>query len=38
MTRQLVEAGRLLDIELLDHMVIGRQGFVSLKEKGLGFS
>ena len=37
-TRQLVEAGRLLDIELLDHMVIGRQGFVSLKEKGLGFS
>ena len=37
-TRQLIEAGRLLDIELLDHMVIGRQGFVSLKEKRLGFS
>ena len=37
-TRQLVEAGRLLDIELLDHVVIGRQDFVSLKEKGLGFS
>ena len=36
-TRQLVEAGRLLDIELLDHVVIGRQDFVSLKEKGLGF-
>ena len=31
-TRQLVEAGRLLDIELVDHLVIGHQRFVSLKE------
>ena len=31
-TRQLVEAGRLLDIELVDHIVIGHQRFVSLKE------
>jgi DNA repair protein RadC len=37
-TRQIVEAGRLLDIETLDHVIIGRQKFVSLKEKGLGFS
>ena len=37
-TSQLVEAGRLLDIEVLDHVVIGRQYLVSLKEKGLGFS
>ncbi|MCP4427331.1 MAG: JAB domain-containing protein [Chloroflexi bacterium] len=36
-TRQLVQAGKLLDIELLDHIVIGRQRFVSLKERGLGF-
>src|SRR5260370_21462988 len=31
-TRQLVEAGRILDIELVDHLVIGHQRFVSLKE------
>ncbi len=36
-TRQLVEAGRLMDIEVLDHIVIGYQRFVSLKERGLGF-
>ncbi len=37
-TRQVVEAGRLLDIEVLDHLVIGQQRYVSLKERGLGFS
>src|SRR5450755_4211253 len=31
-TRQLVEAGRILDIELVDHLIIGHQRFVSLKE------
>ncbi len=31
-TQQLVEAGRHLDIELVDHLVIGNQRFVSLKE------
>ncbi|MGD8903852.1 MAG: DNA repair protein RadC [Anaerolineae bacterium] len=36
-TRQIVEAGKLLDIDVLDHLVIGRQRFVSLKERGLGF-
>jgi DNA repair protein RadC len=36
-TRELVKAGKLLDIEILDHIVIGRQRFVSLKERGLGF-
>jgi DNA repair protein RadC len=37
-TRSVVEAGKLLDIELLDHLVIGQAGrFVSLKERGLGF-
>lgn len=36
-TRQLVQAGELLDISILDHIVIGRQQFVSLKERGLGF-
>lgn len=36
-TRAIVEAGRLLDVECLDHLVIGRGRFVSLKSKGLGF-
>jgi DNA repair protein RadC len=37
-TRQIVQAGKLLDIPLLDHIVIGGGGrFVSLKERGLGF-
>ena len=31
-TLQLVEAGRILDIELVDHIIIGHQRFVSLKE------
>ena len=36
-TRQIVEAGSLLNIDVLDHLVIGRQRFVSMKERGLGF-
>jgi DNA repair protein RadC len=36
-TRSVVEAGTLLGIEVLDHLVIGHQRFVSLKERGLGF-
>lgn len=36
-TRSIVEAGFLLGIEVLDHLVIGHQRFVSLKERGLGF-
>lgn len=36
-TEQLVEAGKLMDIDVLDHLVIGRNRYVSLKERGLGF-
>ena len=36
-TREMVNAGRLLDIEVLDHLVIGAGRFISLKSKGLGF-
>ena len=36
-TEMIVEAGRLLDIDVLDHIIIGRNRFVSLKERGLGF-
>lgn len=33
-TRRLVEAGKIMGIELLDHLVIGNNRFISLKEKG----
>ena len=36
-TEQLIEAGKLLDIEVLDHVIVAQNGFLSLKEKGLGF-
>ena len=36
-TRAIVQAGKLLDIDVLDHLVIGSGKFVSLKERGLGF-
>lgn len=33
-TKRLVECGKMLGIELLDHLIIGENKFVSLKEKG----
>jgi len=36
-TREIVQAGKLLDCEVLVHPVIGQRGFVSLRERGLGF-
>ena len=36
-TRQIRSGAEMMDIELLDHVIIGGQGFVSLKDKGLGF-
>ena len=36
-TTRLREGAALLDIELLDHVVIGGNAFVSMKERGLGF-
>jgi DNA repair protein RadC len=36
-TRAIVQAGKLLDIEVLDHIVVSHDRFVSLKERGLGF-
>jgi len=36
-TRQIIQSGKLLDIEVLDHIVIGGNRFVSLKDRGLGF-
>jgi len=36
-TRAFVQAGKLLDIDVLDHLVIGQGRYVSMKERGLGF-
>lgn len=36
-TRRLIEAGKVLDVEVLDHIVIGHQRYVSMKERRLGF-
>jgi DNA repair protein RadC len=37
-TRSIVDVGRTLSIDVLDHIVIGAGRFVSLKERGLGFT
>lgn len=33
-TKRLVEVGKIVGIELLDHVIIGHEKYVSLKEKG----
>lgn len=33
-TRRLVDSGKMIGIELLDHLIIGDRKFISLKEKG----
>ncbi len=37
LTRRLFEVGKTLEVELLDHVIIGQSRFVSLRERGLGF-
>lgn len=36
-TRQMIDTGKLLGIEFLDHIIIGHNAFVSMKERRLGF-
>ena len=36
-TKELTKAGKLLDIEVVDHLVLAHNRYVSLKERGLGF-
>lgn len=36
-TQEIAKAGDLLGVEVLDHLVIGAQRYVSLREQGLGF-
>ena len=34
-TRRLVEAGKILGVEVIDHIIISKNGFFSFKDKGL---
>ncbi|MCH7761159.1 DNA repair protein RadC [candidate division TA06 bacterium] len=35
LTRRMVKAGEIMGIEVLDHLIIGEKGYVSLKDQGL---
>ena len=37
LTAEALAAGRLLDIQLLDHLIIAGDGFVSLRDRGVAF-
>jgi DNA repair protein RadC len=37
LTRQIVEAGKLFDIDCLDHLILCRDRWVSMRERKLGF-
>ena len=37
LTAEVLAAGRLLDIQLLDHLVIGHDAYVSLRDRGVAF-
>jgi len=37
-TEEAIAAGKLLGIEVLDHIIVGKESWLSLKEKRLGFS
>lgn len=37
-TREIVAAGRLLGVDVLDHVVLGHGRFVSMRDQGLGFT
>jgi len=34
-TRQLVDAGKILGIEIIDHVIVTKDGFLSMKQKGI---
>lgn len=38
LTRAIIQAGQLLDIQVLDHIIVGRNRYASLKERGLAFN
>jgi DNA repair protein RadC len=38
MTKQAIEAGRLLDVDVLDHIVLAQGRFESMKRLGIAFA
>ena len=36
-TRQIVAAGTLLDVDVHDHLIIGQGRYLSMRKQGLGF-
>lgn len=38
LTKAIREAGRLLDLDLLDHLIVGQGRYISMKEQRLAFS
>jgi DNA repair protein RadC len=36
-TKKIVEAAKILELYLLDHLIIGKQRWVSLRQRGIGF-
>ena len=34
-TKRIIECGELMGIDLLDHIVVGEKGYISLKETGI---
>ncbi len=37
LTAEALAAGRLLDVEVLDHLVVGHDAWVSLRDRGVSF-
>lgn len=37
LTAEALAAGRLLDIQLLDHLIVAGDGFVSMRDRGVAF-
>jgi DNA repair protein RadC len=37
-TQMVYQAGKLLQVELLDHLIVGREQWLSLKSQGMGFN
>ena len=37
LTAEAVAAGRLLDVPVLDHLIIGHEAFISLRDRGIPF-
>lgn len=37
LTRRIVDAGQVTEVDVLDHVIVGRTQYVSLRERGLGW-